>query len=483
MLDSVRVRITLWYVMVLALLLVVLAVLTYFLYWRNVVQHVDTNLSELAEAYLTTLNSELPDHSGQDAVRDSAKEAMLEHRFRDDLFVVLDANSVPIVTSLDLPGEEARGKHAKADILEGNSFLAFAKRGTPGASSFENIEGGKDGFRAFRRPFTAAGALYTLVVLQSLHPQKEMMDDISDTFLWAIPLTLLLASAGGYFLARKSLSPVVDMASQAQRIGAENLQERLLAANPRDELGHLAGSFNALLQRLEDSFARQRRFMADASHELRTPVAILRGEADVALSKQDRSSAEYRESLAILREESKRLAHIVEDLFTLARADAGQYPLSQHEFYLDELATDVLRRTRSLALPKQIELHANITKELPIVADESLLRRLLLNLLDNAIKYTPSGGTVAVTCGKEGNQYVISVTDSGPGIPPDKRDKIFERFYRVDEARSRGEGEQSGAGLGLPIARWIAEAHDGKLLLTRSESSGSTFSVYLPVPA
>jgi heavy metal sensor kinase len=319
-----------------------------------------------------------------------------------------------------------------------------------------------------------------LVVLQSLHPQVEMLDDIRETFYWAIPFALLLASLGGYFLARKSLAPVAAMASQARYMGAANLHDRLAVANERDELGQLALSFNQLLERLEASFEQQRRFMADASHELRTPVAILRGETEVTLSQSERSPAEYRETLAVLRDESQRLAHIIEDLFTLTRADAGQYPLTFRDAYLDEVAGKALVRARSLALAKNITLTSAIEPDLSIRADEALLGRMLLNLLDNAIKYSPPGSTVDLSCKRQGNQYLVSVSDNGPGIPPDLQPQIFERFFRGDRARSRPEGDTGGAGLGLAIARWIAEAHHGRLELSRSSSSGSTFTATLP---
>ncbi|PYX62792.1 MAG: two-component sensor histidine kinase, partial [Acidobacteria bacterium] len=290
---------------------------------------------------------------------------------------------------------------------------------------------------------------------------------VTATFAWVIPIALLLASVGGYFLARKSLAPVVAMSTQAGRIGAANLHERLAVQNDRDEMGHLAQSFNSLLDRLSQSFERQQRFMADASHELRTPVAILRGESEVALSQQARSLEEYRESLGVLHHEAERLTHIVEDLFTLTRADAGQYPLQPGDFYLDELVAECVHSARTLALAKKISLNFKEAPESPIRADESLLRRMILNLLDNAIKYTSEGGRVTVTCGRTAHEYVC----------------IFERFFRADKARSRAENDGGGAGLGLSISRWIAEAHHGRLELTRSDSAGSTFTAYLPGPA
>jgi heavy metal sensor kinase len=326
------------------------------------------------------------------------------------------------------------------------------------------------------------GQTYTLAILQSLHPQNEMLEEVRATFAWVIPIAIVLASIGGYFLARKSLAPVMAMSSQAGRIGAENLHERLPIQNAKDELGRLAAAFNELLERVDQSFERQRRFMSDASHELRTPAAILRGESEVALSRSERPAEEYRESLAVLHAEAQRLTQIVEDLFTLTRADAGQYPLSPRDIYLDELVADCAHAARSLALAKKITLTCEMPEELPIRADEALLRRMILNLLDNAIKYTPAGGRVVVSCERSGNEYAVSVADSGPGIPEDLRQKVFERFFRVDKARTRTENDGGGAGLGLSIARWIAEAHHGRLILARCDSNGSTFTALLPAP-
>jgi signal transduction histidine kinase len=254
--------------------------------------------------------------------------------------------------------------------------------------------------------------------------------------------------------------------------------------------------------------------MADASHELRSPVAIIRGEAEVALSKA-RTSEEYRESLGIALDEARRLSQIVEDLLTLARADAGEYALRPRDFYLEELAADCVRTARSMAAARAIRLSYQPDGEMPIYADEALVRRLVMNLLDNAIKYTPEGGSVNVACTRSGGEYAVTVRDTGPGIPAEAREKIFERFFRIDPARTRAERgsanavgadtavaaaesapqaaqtariaaaaeapvRTAGAGLGLAIARWIAEAHHGRLTLAHTDASGSVFTVFLP---
>lgn len=480
MLDSVRTKLTLWYSLSLGLVLILLAVLTYVLYERNSSQRTDSNLAELADAFATTFTAELKDQSGPDAVREAAREAMIEHRFRDTLFVILGPDGNVVLSTLDLPVAGPSGKQVTPDIFALQSFRALAANPDASHRGMRTLRAARDIFRGYAKRVEAGGQSYTIVVLQSLHAQREIMEDIRNTFLWAIPIALLVATVGGYFLARQSLAPVAAMATQARGMGAANLHNRLAVLNPRDELGQLAVTFNQLLGRLEESFERQKRFMADASHELRTPVAILHGETEVTLSRTDRSPEEYRETLGILKDESQRLAHIVEDLFTLTRADAGQYPLQLQTVYLDELAADVLRRARSLALAKKITLSAAIEPELPMQADEALLRRMLLNLLDNAIKYTPEGGKISLECRKQGEEYRLSVSDTGAGIPVELQTRIFERFFRADKARSRAEGDSGGAGLGLSIARWIAEAHQGRLELTRSDANGTTFTAWLP---
>ncbi len=481
MLDSVRSRMTVWYSALLGLFLILLAGLTYFLYWRNSLASMDSNLLELSETYIATFNAELKDDVRPDNVKSAAREAMVEHRFRDVVYAIVKSNGQVLLSSLDLAAVPGDSEKLTPELFNANEFREltqeYAKAGT---GSFRNVPGGRNGFRGYVRLLSPDNPGIKLVVLQSLHPQHEIMEVIRHTFYWIIPFALLLASAGGYFLARKSLAPVAHMARQARGMGASRLSERLEVSNPRDELGTLALSFNELLDRLEKSFEQQRRFVADASHELRTPVAILQGETEVTLSRTDRAPEEYRETLSILREESHRLAHIIEDLFTLTRADAGQYPLQLREVYLDELAADVLRRTRSLAIAKGITLTSSIEPELLMRADEDLLRRLLLNLLDNAIKYTPTGGKANVECRREGKELVLRVTDTGTGIPAELQSRIFERFFRADKARSRSEGDTGGAGLGLSIARWIAEAHYGRLELTRSDPSGTTFTAWLP---
>jgi two-component system, OmpR family, sensor kinase len=483
MLDSVRIRLTMWYAAMMAVVLVALSVITYFIFWQSTVQRTDANLAELSDAFLTTLKAEMSDVIGPDPVKLAGLTAIAEHRFQDHVFAILDWGGKIIVSSQEVSAVGAVQEAGIGKLLTSNSFLRFVEAASGPERFFGRVRDGEAHYRGFARHFELDGKKYELVILQSLRQQEVMLEGVTETFAWVIPISLLLASASGYFLARKSLAPVVAMSSQAGKIGAENLHERLVVQNEKDELGRLALSFNDLLDRLGQSFERQKRFMADASHELRTPVAILRGESEVALSKEFRAPEEYRESLKTLHHESQRLTRIVEDLFTLTRADAGQCPLQLSGFYLDELVGECVHSARTLAKAKRIGLSCGKMSESPVQADESLLRRMILNLLDNAIKYTPEGGTVSVSCERVGSEYALSISDTGIGVPEDLRSRIFERFVRADKARSRSGDDGGGAGLGLSISRWIAEAHQGRLELTRSNAQGSTFTAYLPVDA
>ena len=477
MFSSVRVRLTLWYTAVLACALVALALTTYFVLRRNSARLTDAALVEMADSFLTTVRAETQNAPGPDSLKEAVQEAIAEHKFRDTVFVVFDADGKIIACSDSqlVPASSSGTMPATlADILDGR---------TREARPFRKIRLHDQLYRSFVRTFSIGGPQSTLIALQSLHRQEEFLKGVLSAFALAIPLSIVLASGGGYFLARRSLSPVVEMGTQAGRIGADNLHQRLQVTNAQDELGHLAQSFNSLLDRLDQSFEQQRRFMADASHELRTPVAILCGEADVALSQPSRSPEDYRASLDILRAEAKRLKHIVEDLFTLARADAGQYPLTLADFYLDELVTECSRSVRTLAAAKHITICCDTSKEMPIRADEALLRRMIVNLLDNAIKYTPPGGSVSVTWDVQDSQYKIAISDTGEGIPSELQPRIFQRFFRADKVRSRSESDGGGAGLGLSISRWIVQEHGGRLELTRSDTRGSTFTVLLPATA
>ena len=315
-----------------------------------------------------------------------------------------------------------------------------------------------------------------IVVAESKLDLIDQMRALRKIFLLSLPAMLLMAGFAGHVLARKSLTPIAEMTTQAERISAENLHERLPIKNKNDELGRLALVFNDLLARIKSSFDGMRQFTADASHELRTPLAIIRGEADVALS-QDREPDEYRETLAIIQDEARLLSGIVDDMLSLARADAGQRRLKLEEVYLNDLIEECVRSARALASNKNLSLNLESSDDTAFRGDEELLRRMIVNLLDNAIKYTPDGGSVSVKLWRENCLVKFRVTDNGIGIPAESAGRVFERFYRVDKARSRAEG---GIGLGLSIVKWIAEAHHGSISLESAPERGSSFTVSLP---
>jgi heavy metal sensor kinase len=456
MIDSVRIRLTLWYVAVLALVIVVFAMLTYFFTLRILNRDLDSRLEEMSRNFKVALEAEQADEEEKREPDQIIVETLNEFSFRDYQFAVFagDGRLIDSTAKFPLP-----------DSLENSPPMSTAQIG-------------RETFRLFISPLDVGQNNYRLLIFYPLKEQKTFEARLLRVFLVGVPLTLFLAGVGGYFLARKSLAPIVEMNLQAARIGAVNLHERLPVANQKDELGTLAETINLLLSRLENSFAQQRRFMADASHELRTPLAIVRGESEVALTKNDRNSQDYRESLAIVHDESKRLTRIVEDLFTLARADAGQFQTDFAQVYLDEILADCVRSVRILAEKRNVAIHLEAARELPFRGDEQLLHRLFLNLLDNAVKYNRAGGTIRVEATAAGGDYRITFSDSGIGIASDEQPKIFERFYRADRARSRAaETATSGAGLGLAIAVWIAGLHRGKIELISSGADGSRFAV------
>jgi two-component system, OmpR family, sensor kinase len=469
-LDSVRTRLTLWYVGVLALVLLAFSVGVYVLLAHSLHQRLDAGLRATAEAVTAMIERERAEGESES---EAAVSAVEELHYPHQGMAVCDAR-----------GNLLAAKPAAGGVAAPPPAAIPSAAGRPIFQTLPALQSGSDdGIRVAteRRRLTSASGEYLIVVAQPLESVAEELDTLRGIFYLAVPLALLLAGLGGWLLARKSLTPVVQMSEQARRIGAENLGERLPVANPRDELGRLAATFNELLGRLNASFDRQRQFMADASHELRTPLYVMRTAAEVTLEQPHREEGEYRDALLMVEAQARRLTRIVEDMFTLARADAGRRELQTADFYLDELVAETTRAARVLAERKGVgvELKAAETR---YWGDEGLLRQMLLNLLDNAIKHTPPGGVVSVSLDSSGPALEITVADTGSGIPTEAQPHIFDRFYRVDKARSRSENaDGSGAGLGLAIARWVAEAHNGGLALRRSDARGSAFTVSLPL--
>jgi two-component system OmpR family sensor kinase len=485
MINSLRGRLTLYYLAAFALFLVILATSTYFFLQHEIAHRTDDDLSQLADSFVTTVRAELADPAEPSQLSIAISEAIAEHKTRDSFYLVANPDGSLIASSSDSTSHN-HGIHTEV-ISALPEFRAIVVAANTQQPELVDVQVRHARFRAYARRFATERGDFVLTIFFSMHQSKEVLESIWSAFLIIIPLGLLLASLGGYLMAQKALAPVKSMSEQASRIDAANPEDRLTIENPDDELGGLARSFNELLGRLAISMDRQKqaieqqkRFMADASHELRTPVAILGGETDVALSKLDRSPAEYRESLQVLRDEARQLGEIVENLFTLTRADAGNYPITRTRFYLDELVAETVRSARALAAEKHIELSVTSEPELVVDADELLARRLIMNLLDNAIKFTDPGGRVLVSASRSESSLAVTVADSGPGIPSHLQARVFERFFRADPARTRDGEKRTGAGLGLAISRWIAEAHNGRLDLTSSKSTGSVFVFTMP---
>jgi heavy metal sensor kinase len=292
-----------------------------------------------------------------------------------------------------------------------------------------------------------------------------------------LPIALALIGGTGYAVARRALRPLDSMATRAEKITAERLGERLPIANPNDELGHLGRVFNDTLCRLERSFEQLRRFTADASHELRTPLTAIRSVGEVSLQRTGDADY-YRDIVGSMLEEANRLTKLVDSLLTMSRADAGRIPLQQTEFSLLDLAMEAGGVIEVLAEEKNQTLIVEGDALVVVRGDRLILRQALINLLDNAVKYSPKSGRVEVRAGERGGEAFIDVKDSGPGIPIEHRSHVFDRFYRVEQSRSREEG---GAGLGLSISRWAVEAHAGRIELACNHGPGCTFSMRIPL--
>ena len=473
--QSLRARLTLWYTLVLGAPLVAFAGASFFVLDRALLHRADAFLDETLGAFTTELASEQQE---EPTTARAIAAALSDVQFRDVRLAVFD--------SLGSARGVGHGGYERAVTRCGIPSTSPASApscagGSMRSRSVFTIAPGERAYRVSAQPAILSGGRYVVAAAYPLHGNRETMEAVGTTYVIAIPLLLLIASVGGYFLASRSLSPVAAMSARAAEISSTNLNERLPVGQRRDELGALAVVVNGLLERLERAFAQQRRFMADASHELRTPVAVLRTEADVTLSRPNRTEDEYRESVSVMRDSARRLARIVDDLFLLARADAGHLPLRREPLYLEEIVDEAARTVRTLAQERGVRIELLPFEDSPFNGDADLLGRVLLNLLDNAIKHSPTGGTVTLALTRHAHEYHINVADEGSGIPVESQSQIFERFFRADKARLRdGREATSGAGLGLAIGRWIAEAHSGRLELVRSGGNGTEFRLALP---
>jgi heavy metal sensor kinase len=465
--ESVRARLTLFYVIVLGVVLLVVGGLIYVLLARVLYTRIDENLVAAVDIATTSLGNDLAE--GQDVV-DAARSTAAEISSRQQMLAIYD-------TSGRLLAEGGRDD----DLQIQRPPVESVPAGDTLLTTVVEERDTDDRHRLAMRRITLAqhGAAYIVVAGGSLEPTDEELEALRDTLAYVVPIALLLAGLGGWFLAHRSLAPVVAMAERARQIGGEDLSGRLPVVNPRDELGRLAATFNELLARLESAMHQQRQFMADASHELRTPVTTTRTAANVALQQPHRDEEDYRKTLGIIEQQAMRLSRIVDDMFTLARADAGTYPVRMQPMYLDEVIEDVAAAARVVASTRHVAIEVQAQSSASFMGDEELIRRLLANLLDNAVRHSPSGSAVRVELRSAPAGYSLVVADRGSGIPAEHRPHIFERFYRVDASRVRGNHD-GGAGLGLSLARWVVTVHGGDITLSESSEHGSTFSISLP---
>jgi len=455
MFSSLRFRITVWYTVFFSLLFAAFAIFLYQVLAREALRRLDETLrSESATAPRLFLE-ELDEAKGDAA--EAARVVIAEDRLAaGDLAIFQDRALV--ASSAPLSAEER------------NTLLATSS----GVVALPRL--GRYGARAAASAIERNGRRYLLVVAA---PLDTMAADLAAvrTVLWlTLPPLIALAALGGWWVATRNVAPLGWMAAQASAISCSNLEQRLEIGRAARELTVLAAAFNELLARIDQSFDAMRRFVADASHEMRTPVAVVRGEAEVALSR-DRTPAEYQASLGLILDESRRLSKLVDDLLQLARADAGHVRLRDDEFYLNDLVAECCRSLQSLAAARQIDVQCQAATDAPFHGDQELLRRLVVNLLDNAIRYSEPGGRVEAAVYGAGADLRIVIADDGPGIPPDAAPHVFDRFYRADKARER---ERGGSGLGLAIVKWIAESHDGAVTFATHPGEGTTFTVSLP---
>jgi two-component system OmpR family sensor kinase len=452
MIKSFRLQLTAWYLLLFTTVFVLFGLVLHQLLAGALYQRLDDSLFARARTAIQAFQSEVAESHGDVSV--GARETLSELRERAAIF----ESGRLLAASTQVEQREL----SWARVLAQTKPVLI----TSGAGS---------GTRSLAYPFSLNGRQFVLLISESLDPIAADLRLVRRMFWIALPLAVAIAGLGGFLLATRSLAPVRRMAAQAKSITDRNLRNGLDAGAASEEFQVLADSFNELLARLDRSFATMRRFVADASHELRTPLAIIRGEADVALA-ADRPASEYKESTAIIQDEARRLSRLVDDLLNLARVDADGVKLQVESFYFDDLVSECCRSLQPLATAKGVTLGCQCPQDVMFNGDPELLRRLILNLLENAIRYTPVGGRVCVDLEVDDTAVRIKVSDTGVGIPPEAAPHVFERFYRVDSARSR---EQGGFGLGLSIVKWIAECHHGTVALTSQPGAGSTFTVRL----
>ena len=457
--HSIKFRFTIWYLLVLVVLLGSLSAIVYFYLSRSLYQNLDSSL-ELRSTQLQSIST----------IVDSIRQGEFQEELGEIVVLCFySGGELTIVSPMDI------------SITLDNEFIAQAIGGESSFITVSTTEG--EGVRLYAVPFLPEGPggrpniePSAVIVGRSTKEIEQALDGLVRTLTIAVPLTIVVAAGGGLFLARQALKPVDQISQTARDISERDLSQRI-EVNTRDELGRLASTLNQMMERLQRAFRRQQQFTGDASHELRTPLAVIQAESSLALQKE-RAVSDYQQSLETINQEAEHMSLIIDRLLTLARADAGTEQLASEEVNLGELIRDLSMEAEILCREKGLGFQLGVTHDLAVKGDKAMLRQLFINLLDNAIRYTPSGGTVSISSGTEGQMAVVVITDTGIGIPPEDIPFIFERFYRVDKARSRAGG---GIGLGLAICQHIAEAHGGRIDVESQVGKGSTFTVWLPL--
>lgn len=451
---GIRARVAVGYGLVVAAVLAVIAVVVGGVHERLGVARLDTDLTNAMQSVAGVVNSEINERHELAA---GAREAMEELELPGIGVSVLDAGHRVLAS-----------RHAGVAAVDSERLMAAVTADTPQTLAPERV-------RVAASRWQHGADKYIVVVWTGLSGLERDHATVMNTIRIAIPLAALVALAGGWLMVSRALRPLSTTAAHADAIDPRHLDARLPLPAPHDELRRLTVAFNGVLDRLSASVGGQRRFMADASHELRTPVSVARTAAEVTLSAPHRTESEYREALGIVAGQTERMTRIVDDLFLLTLADVDGPKLRVRYLYLDEIVADCVRAASILAGERGITLRLHTPDGVQMRGDDELLRRMVMNLLDNAVRYSQDGGAVDVAINVTPGRITLTVDDAGPGIPEAERERVFERFVRLETATPT-----SGGGLGLPIARWIAEQHGGSLQL-ESNGHGSRFVAVLAV--
>ncbi|HEX7128217.1 MAG TPA: heavy metal sensor histidine kinase [Thermodesulfobacteriota bacterium] len=461
---GIRLRLTLYYTTLLALLVALVGWGVHALVARLLARDVDRSLQLIARQVNEAAGRGLPDPSSLTLIPDPASGAV----FLGEFVQIFDVQGSP---------RGVAGKRPRLPVPA--EALSRALRGVADVRTVASADG-RERIRLLTAPLVDGRRVTGVMQIGvSLAPAEVTLARLATALALGCAAALVVAAVGGYWLAGVALRPIDAMVSAASSISHTDLSRRLPEPPYRDELARLAQTFNAMIARLEEAFARLDRFAADASHELRTPLTILRGEVDLAL-RHPRTPEEYREVLASNRDEIDRMATIVDQLLLLARAEKGQLVLAREPVRLDRLVEETVRQWRDLAVQSGLTLVLEPPPPLVVLGDELRLRELLLNLLENARKYTPAGGRITVRLAADEAARVarISVEDTGVGIPADSVPRLFDPFFRADAARARDAG---GSGLGLTLVKRIADLHGGSVTVDSEVGKGTRFTVSLPL--